>query len=265
MKGGTSMKKQKVLLAMFLAAVLAYAMPCQADDNQTEYECCCALTCEWEYSILNPVCLGKDNSTGTVYALYAGCRDWPAEGAKACVTMYADIVCKQETEQDAIEQVKQDFSTICPEAGLGPMITVQYVSPTPVPCEFGVKDDCSIIDLTGPEDSRLEIVRLFRDDVLAASPAGRQLINLYYNKSGELINIFQEHPAIKARAKALLDKAIPAVASFLAGNSTAGLLNGEIAAEADALINDIEAVRPGFLKESLSKLRENIKNEGVLQ
>jgi hypothetical protein len=240
-------------------------MPCRADDEDVEYECCCTLTCKWSYTILNPACQDNDNATGTVYAFWAACRDWPKEGMRACVDMYGDIACKQETEQDAIEQVRQKFSTICPEAVLPPIITVSYDSPTPVPCILGVKDDCSIIDLTGPDDSRLDILRQFREDVLASTPAGRQLINLYYNTSGELITVFQQHPAIKARAKALLDKAIPAVASFLAGSRNAGLLNGEIVAAADILINDIEAVRPGLLKASLARLRENIKNEGVLQ
>jgi len=260
------MEKQKTLPVMVLAAILAFAIPCQADDNETEYECCCTLTCKWNYTIWNPACQDNDNATGTVYTFYAECRDWIAEWAEYCTNqLYADGACRQETEQDAMEQVKQQFSTICPEADLGPIITVSYVAPTPVPCEFGVKDDCSIIDLTGPDDVRLEILRQFRDDVLGTGPAGKQLINLYYNTSGELVKIFQQHPAIKARAKALLDKAIPAVSSFLAGNRNAGLLRGELAAEADSLINDIEAVRPGLLKAPLAKLREKIKNEGVLQ
>jgi len=261
------MKKQKMVLAVLMAAFLAYTLPCRADDNDTEYECCCALTCQWSYTIWNPVCQGKDNATGTVYAFYAECRDWPAELELYCTNQaYADGACKQESERDAIELVKEKFSTICPEAAMGPIVTVSYVGPTPVPCEFGVKDDCSIFDLTGPDDSRLEMLRLFRDEVLGASPAGRKLTRLYYDTSGELIRIFRRHPDIKARARALLDKASPGIASFSAGTSTdAGLLSGDIAAEADAVIDDIEAVSPGLLKAPLAALLEQIKNEGGLQ
>lgn len=72
-------------------------------------------------------------------------------------------------------------------------------------------EPCAAAYLLGAGDPRLDTVRQFRDKRLAASPAGRSLIRLYYEKSGAVIGLCEKKPAVKKSLHLLLELLIPIV------------------------------------------------------
>jgi pimeloyl-ACP methyl ester carboxylesterase len=73
---------------------------------------------------------------------------------------------------------------------------------------------CPVVYLLGKEDPRVTIVRTFRDELLAKSSSGRDMINLYKNYGAALIQIFEKSPMFKSVARKLLEFGIP-VLQFL--------------------------------------------------
>ncbi len=257
------MKKIELLLGVLLAAALAFAMPAGADEEEPpEYECCCAVTCKWQYTILNPACVQSDKATGTVESFYSACVD-AAEGAQTtCESqIFADTVCSNRSREGAEEQVKELFPEICPEAFLDPIATYSFIPPTEILCKYGEKDDCSIIDLTSRDDPRLEVFRKFRDEVLSGSAAGSKLIELYYDYSGKIIGIFDEYPSLKMHARELLDAAVPALQAVLNGGTISGFLGSQSAADADLLVEELDALMQAPLQENLNALKQEIVAE----
>ncbi len=257
------MKKMELLLMMLLTAALAFAMPVFADEEEPpEYECCCAVTCKWQYTILNPACVQNDKATGTVESFYSACTD-VAEGAQTtCESqIFADTVCSNRSREGAEEQLKELFPEICPEAFLDPIATYTFIPPTEILCKYGEKDDCSIIDLTSRDDPRLEVFRTFRDEVLSASAAGSKLIELYYDYSIKIIRVFNEYPSLKMHARELLDAAVPAIQAVLNGGSIKGLLSSQGAVDADILVEEIDALMQAPLREDLSRLSSELAAE----
>ncbi|MFC1591949.1 CFI-box-CTERM domain-containing protein [Thermodesulfobacteriota bacterium] len=253
------MKKLRLLLCLALATMFAFAIPCLAQE-EVEYECCCVLTCEWQYQIWNPVCFQTDNASGTTYTLVSECSSWPENGEETCEGKnYADLRCGTSDGQ-ARENITSRFEELCPGAFGLPIVTVTYIE-TDIMCAFGVQDDCFVIDLSVPDDPRLEILRQFRDEVLSKSAAGRQLIDLYYDYSGAIIEVFNEYPSLKMHVRDLLDKAVPVVEAVLNGGSLAGLLGSYIIAEADLLLEEIDALMSAPLREDLGILRQEIVAE----
>ncbi len=257
------MKKIELMFGVVLAMALAFTMPVFADeDEEVEYECCCVLTCKWKYTILNPACVQSDNATGYVYALYSECRDWVPELEGQCESqLYADGTCNTYSQPLAQEALKAKFPEICPEALLDPIATFSYERPTDIPCKFGEADDCFIIDLTARNDPRLEVIRTFRDEVLSASAAGSKLIELYYDYSGKIIGIFDEYPSLKMHARELLDAAVPALQAVLNGGTISGLMGSQSAADADILVEELDALMQAPLQENLNALKQEMAAE----
>jgi hypothetical protein len=260
------MTKKIILMLSALAAAVSFAGYSWADDDPPEYECCCVLTCKWEYTIWNAACQNKDNATGTVYTVFAACDDVPGSAAGMCESQnLADGTCLYDTASDAKDIVKYKFDTICPEALLGPVITMKYIPPTPVPCVFGIKDDCSIIDFYNPSDPQLTILRRFRDEMLSTSITGRKLIELYYEYSGILVEIYDEYPDIKALAKKLLEKAVPVIEAFLDSGGKSELITDGVSSDVADLIDEINAVMASPLKETLLGMRKDVMDGALLE
>ena len=72
---------------------------------------------------------------------------------------------------------------------------------------------CAASYLLGADDPRLDIMRQFRDTELSASPAGKNLIRLYYDKSADIITVCENNPAAKQSLKQLLEAITPAVSA----------------------------------------------------
>ena len=74
---------------------------------------------------------------------------------------------------------------------------------------------CAASYLLGDDDPKLDILRQFRDEKLAKSTAGKNLIKLYYAKSADIIAICEKDPATKQVLKQLLESAMPALEARL--------------------------------------------------
>ncbi len=73
---------------------------------------------------------------------------------------------------------------------------------------------CIASYLLGAEDSRLETLRNFRDDKLSQAASGREVVKTYYEKSGQLIELCENSPAIKWTFKTMLEAFIPVIGLF---------------------------------------------------
>ena len=65
--------------------------------------------------------------------------------------------------------------------------------------------------LLGEDDARLDTVKKFRDEVLAGSTIGQEIIKIYNRNSSKIIDILESSPAAKAVAKKVLELSIPAM------------------------------------------------------
>jgi hypothetical protein len=70
---------------------------------------------------------------------------------------------------------------------------------------------CPAAALLGDDDPRLDTLRRFRDEKLAASPLGSKLIELYYDRSRDIIDMCEKSPAVKWFFKRMLERMIPVI------------------------------------------------------
>ena len=77
------------------------------------------------------------------------------------------------------------------------------------------KNICPVVYLLGKEDPRVNTVRKFRDELLAKSSSGQDIIGLYKNHGAQLIAIFESSPVIKDAARKLLGAIIPVIEFLL--------------------------------------------------
>lgn len=71
--------------------------------------------------------------------------------------------------------------------------------------EVVVRSPCLTASLLGADNPRLEALRQFRDQTLACTTTGRMLIQLYYEHEDEIVKLLEDHPALAAKARNLLD------------------------------------------------------------
>ncbi len=74
---------------------------------------------------------------------------------------------------------------------------------------------CPFTFLLQNSDPRLDILRQFRDSVLAKTPLGTRLIYHFYAHSEEIISLFNTYPVIKHSAQRLTEQLLPTMRSFL--------------------------------------------------
>jgi hypothetical protein len=75
----------------------------------------------------------------------------------------------------------------------------------------GTAKPCVASYLLGADDPRLDTLRHYRDEKLATSKAGRDLIKMYYDKSDDIIAICEKNPAAKRSLKQMLESIIPVI------------------------------------------------------
>jgi hypothetical protein len=87
-------------------------------------------------------------------------------------------------------------------------------------CDGSINEgcDCFVERLFTRNDSRLETIRRFRDEILYGSSFGVGVIDLYYNKTDDLINLIEDSPTIQIFFKQLIETLIP-VMEIMVDNS----------------------------------------------
>jgi hypothetical protein len=74
---------------------------------------------------------------------------------------------------------------------------------------------CPVVYLLGKADPRVDTVRKVRDELLAKSSSGQDIIELYKKHGAQLIAIFENSPTIKNAARKLLGAIIPVIEFLL--------------------------------------------------
>ena len=76
-------------------------------------------------------------------------------------------------------------------------------------------ESCIAAKLLGENDKRLDILRRFRDQVLANSLAGKQLTDFYYNYENNFGRLIENNSALALSAQKFLQTIIPVIDSFV--------------------------------------------------
>ncbi|MCX8043845.1 MAG: hypothetical protein N3B18_06950 [Desulfobacterota bacterium] len=105
-------------------------------------------------------------------------------------------------------------------AGIAVSTAISSMAAQTTPTDGGDEEEpespCAAAAALGADSAQLETLRVLRDNVLAKSPAGRQIIKIYYAKSDTIVAALEANPALKNAAKAVFDALIP-IAGALAG------------------------------------------------
>jgi len=103
----------------------------------------------------------------------------------------------------------RDFQSFTTKPGKYPIASGYQGTEPPEP------EPCAASYLLGADDPRLDILRQFRDEKMAASIAGSSLIALYYDTSDELIARCEKNPVEKLSLKLMLETALPLISIVL--------------------------------------------------
>jgi pimeloyl-ACP methyl ester carboxylesterase len=71
------------------------------------------------------------------------------------------------------------------------------------------KPQCPVVSLLGNQSKQVISLRRFRDQMLAKSTAGQNLIEYYYLYADAITNIFDSHPIVRGSAKKALELLVP--------------------------------------------------------
>ena len=72
-------------------------------------------------------------------------------------------------------------------------------------------DSCAASYVLGDEDPRLDTIRAFRDVVLAKTPGGVKLMDMYYANGDAINGLLENNPLVKTSAETLLEALLPAM------------------------------------------------------
>jgi hypothetical protein len=75
---------------------------------------------------------------------------------------------------------------------------------------------CPAEELYGENSSEVMLLKRLRDSVLESLPEGKELIQLYYRLSPDMVLAMRNNPAIRFSVKILFDELMPAV-TYIAG------------------------------------------------
>jgi len=71
--------------------------------------------------------------------------------------------------------------------------------------------DCLMLQIYGENSEEAELLRLFRDSVLATIPEGKELINLYYQWSPVIVQMMNGNEEFKKEVKEMIDGVLPLI------------------------------------------------------
>ena len=125
--------------------------------------------------------------------------------------------------------------------------------------------DCPGVTALGAQHPGLNTLRQFRDRQLTQTAVGKKLTNLYYKYSFPLVVAFIENPSLQEHAKELLEKVIPRIDASMKGQLNGPLLDGELYAEAEMLLDEIDLVLSSPLKKDLISLKDEAREAGLVE
>lgn len=139
-------------------------------DGLTEDECCCQMTCNYVRA------LGGSPTTIEVD------QCWDLNQISSC------------SEDTACLKMKTLFITYTNEwSGAG--------------CR--IQEKCPLDILYGPDNPKLDILRVFRDEVLSQTPEGNEIIDLYYTLGPVLVEAMEQDEQLKEEVKEIIELYLP--------------------------------------------------------
>jgi hypothetical protein len=107
------------------------------------------------------------------------------------------------------------------------------------------------------DDASLNLLRLFRDTVLAKSAQGKKYIDLYYQHAAEVSSLIDSDVSIKQTATALLKELLPSIQSMIQGNRLFIPKHRENSIE--SLLNLFTTKASAGLKTTIAKVKRDIQ------
>jgi hypothetical protein len=132
-------------------------------------------------------------------------------------------------------------------------------------CNGEIDEDCKLCassKMLGAAHPHLEILRQFRDTVMARSLKGRIYTKLYYFYSDQVSAILDSDPLLREQAAALLASAIPSAEAALQSKTI--VLNDAQKAQALAVLNKLGKQASVGLRLVILKVKSDIKKGSVL-
>lgn len=77
--------------------------------------------------------------------------------------------------------------------------------------EFCDVEACSIIAIYGEHSEEVDLLRDFRDNVLSKSPAGQEIIRLYYQWNPAIVKAMEEDEEFKKDVREMIDEILPLI------------------------------------------------------
>ncbi len=111
--------------------------------------------------------------------------------------------------------------------------------------------DCPAALISGYAPDKMNLLRGFRDKVLAKTSTGKEYIRLFYEHSGELTAIFADNPQIRLDAEEVLNKILPNILSSMQ-DATIDISRG--------LKKDLKKLSVSISSKASPELREAINN-----
>jgi hypothetical protein len=128
-------------------------------------------------------------------------------------------------------------------------IGVPTYPPGPCPTEIALAGQAG-------EKSNLQVLREFRDSVMAGTPAGRQYVDLYYRHAAEVSGILLRDAALRGRAATLIEKYLPAVRGLMGQpGGRAMVLTAKDVRQIEAFLDDVAARGSPELAAALAGIR----------
>ncbi len=118
-------------------------------------------------------------------------------------------------------------------------------------------DDCPLIVVMGAGNPQLDVLRNFRDTVLAQTATGALYTELYYQYADEVIAIISADKALLSASASVITKVMPIVEAALANKNTT--LDDDLAKDMIGILDKISAQAGIGLKIAIFKAKMDLK------
>ena len=123
------------------------------------------------------------------------------------------------------------------------------MNPPPPPCPAEVATN---------NTSNLNLLRKYRDNILAHSESGKKCIKLYYQHAPEVTSLLIENADLKNEAKELLNYIIPKIKVILKGKK-AEMLDSKLKNYIINLFNQVQEKGSPELEAAIEKVMDDIE------
>jgi hypothetical protein len=125
-----------------------------------------------------------------------------------------------------------------------------------------VKVWCPFFFLTNNDMEKITLLRDFRNNVLLKTPIGRKYVWLFYKNAIELITILINNEGIADQSKLVLEGLLPKIKSAVEGQKIT--ITSFLLLEIEDILKQISFEASGELKQAIEKLREDLREEKML-